>query len=84
MVVFGRTDLLGGGVDGLECLAVDGLDELVVDEAVEGEPCQPAPRFSDPVRICGTYSPVGCSHLKPLGAVIVDLRDMITGVWNFL
>lgn len=26
--------LLGGGVDGLECLAVDTLDELIVDKPV--------------------------------------------------
>jgi len=33
--VDGADDLLGGGVDDLESLAVGALDEFVVDEAVE-------------------------------------------------
>jgi hypothetical protein len=40
----GPTDLFSGGVDGLKGLAIDSLDELVVDEAV-GELCQPTLLF---------------------------------------
>lgn len=36
-LVDGSDDLFGGGVDGLKSLAINTLDELVVDEAVQGQ-----------------------------------------------
>ena len=69
----GADNLLGGGIDGLEGLAVDALDPFVVDEPV-GMSCQLGP-LPEPSRKCGvdgvsTYNPVGCSYLP------------VDGVWS--
>jgi hypothetical protein len=64
----GDDGLLVVGVDGLESLAFDALDELVVDEpACVG--CQFEPLYDRGRERRETYKPSGCSYFRA-GVVI--------------
>jgi hypothetical protein len=76
-------DLLGGGVDDVEGLAIDGLYELIVDKPgqvlVRYIPQCTLPRISDMWR--RTYRPVGWSYSPVWGVLSFTERpDMIEGV----